>query len=210
MQKSTKGNHDIWAYQSPPPLLELPSIIPETQMRFQNGLCLVCTLLHATTTSKSTLTRTILPIATTTKGGPATLSATAKLILLPIASGGVARGRLLVRRGDDFGGQCQITAEVLDALGREVDVMVLPAECHLDEAARFETLDQVQNLEVRTSLDVRVGGGDGILLHDEDALAEEIGEDCDTVGLGDEHYTRIVFRMLKHEKRGNDAERGVR
>jgi hypothetical protein len=50
-----------------------------------------------------------------------------------------------------------------------------------------------------------MGGRDGILLYDEDTLTEKIGEDCDTVGLGDEHgyccvTTRIVFRTLKHEK----------
>ena len=201
MQKSTKGNRDIfWPINHHHHLL-VTIHYSRTQMRdSKKWFRVVCSfhiiLLHATTTSKSTLARTILPIAAAAEGGPAFPSAAAELILLPIASGGVARRGLLVRRGHDFGGQCQVTAEVLDALGREVDVVMLPAERHLDVAARFETLDQVQNLEVRTSLDVRVGGGDGILLHDEDALAEEIGEDCDTVGLGDEHGLLYCDWML--------------
>ena len=64
---------------------------------------------------------------------------------------------------------------------------MLPAECRADESTRLEGLHEVEDLEIGASLDVGVGRRDGVLLHDENSLAEEVREDCYAVGLGDEH-----------------------
>ncbi len=92
-----------------------------------------------------------------------------------------------MRGGNDLGGQGQVSPEVLNALGGEVDVVVLPAECDLDVAPALEGLHKVEDLEVRASLNVGIGGGHGVLLHDENSLSEEVREDGNAVGLKDKH-----------------------
>ena len=92
-----------------------------------------------------------------------------------------------MRRGDDLRGQGEVAPQILDALGGEVAVVVLPAEGSADVSPAVEGLHEAQDLEVRAALDVGVGVADGILLHHEDALAEKIGKHGDAVGLGDEH-----------------------
>ena len=64
---------------------------------------------------------------------------------------------------------------------------MLPAVGKADEPTRLKGLHERKNLKVGSSLDVGVGGADGVLLDDEDSLAEKVGEDGDAVGLGDEH-----------------------
>ena len=83
--------------------------------------------------------------------------------------------------------QCQVSTEVFNSLGGKVAVGMLPAVGKTDVSARLKRFHEVENFEVGASLDVRVGGAYGILLDDENTLAEQVGEDCDAVGLGDEH-----------------------
>lgn len=102
--------------------------------------------------------------------------------------------------------QCQVSTEVFNSLGGKVAVGMLPAVGKTDVSARLKRFHEVENFEVGASLDVRVGGAYGILLDDENTLAEQVGEDCDAVGLGDEHCSRccldalVVFIEAKHEK----------
>ena len=70
--------------------------------------------------------------------------------------------------------------------------MVLPREGDTDVSLGLERLHEVQHLEVGGSLDVGVVGGDGVLLDDANSLTEEVGEDSDAVGLGNEHGWSLV------------------
>ena len=64
---------------------------------------------------------------------------------------------------------------------------MLPAVGKADESTRLKRFHQRENLEVGSSFNVRMGGADGVFLHDENSFAEEVREDSDTVGLGNEH-----------------------
>lgn len=89
--------------------------------------------------------------------------------------------------GDNLGRQGEVSTKVFNSLRGEVAVVVLPRECNTDVSTRLERLHEVQNLKVGSSLDLGVGGGDGVLLDNANSLTEEVGEDSDTVGLGNEH-----------------------
>ena len=89
--------------------------------------------------------------------------------------------------GNNLGRQTKVSTEVLNSLGGEVAIGMLPAVSKADVSTRLERLHERKNLEVGGPLDVGVGGRDGVLLDDDDSLAEEVGEDCYAVGLGDEH-----------------------
>ena len=99
-----------------------------------------CQFLNATTTTKATA-------ATTSKGG------SAPGVVLDVVHGGSLRLALLVRVGDNLHGQGQIAAQVLNALVRQVAVVVLPVEGDADKAAGFERLHQHEHFEVGGSLD---------------------------------------------------------
>lgn len=156
--------------------------------------------LHAAATSEATLAATVLAVSAAAEGGTAALAA--ELVLLAVAALGTAGG-LLVRGRDDLGGKGEVGAEVLDALVGEVAVVVLPVEGDADEATAGEGLHEHHDLEVGGALDVGVGGGDGVLLDDEDALLEEVGEGGDAVGFGDEHLCLyLINRIFVRVERG--------
>ena len=91
---------------------------------------------------------------------------------------------------DDLSGETQVSTKVFNSLGSKVAVRMLPTVGETDETTRLKGLHERKNLEVGSSLEVGVGGADGVLLNDEDSLAEKVGEDGDAVSLGDEH---VVF-----------------
>lgn len=88
---------------------------------------------------------------------------------------------------NNFGRQSQVSTEVLNSLGGEVAIGVLPTVSKTDVSARLERFHERQNLEVGGSLDMGVGGAHGVFFDNHDSLAEEVGEDGYAVGLGDEH-----------------------
>lgn len=94
--------------------------------------------------------------------------------------------------GNNLGRQGKVSAEVLNSIRSEVAVVVLPREGNTDVSLRLERLHEVHNLEVGGSLNVGVGGGDGVLLDDANSLLEEVGEDSNTVGLRNEHGWSLV------------------
>lgn len=94
--------------------------------------------------------------------------------------------------GNNLGRQGKVSTEVLNSLRSEVAIVVLPREGDTNVSLRLERLHKVHNLEVCGSLDVGVGGGDGVLLDDANSLTEEVGEDSDAVGLGNEHGWSLV------------------
>ena len=94
--------------------------------------------------------------------------------------------------GNNLSRQTQVCAEVLDSLGSEVAIGMLPAVSKTDESTRLQRFHQRKNLEVGSSLDVRMGGTNGVFLHDENSLAEEVREDSDAVGLGNEHDVDVM------------------
>jgi hypothetical protein len=90
-----------------------------------------------------------------------------------------------VRRGHDLSGQVKPLAKVVETLGGEGVVVVLPRELGLDIAARGQRLARLDNVQV-LGVDVVVLGKVVVLLGDEDTLAEEVLVDLLAVGLGDE------------------------
>lgn len=96
------------------------------------------------------------------------------LALAEHATRGSVRPLLLdVRRGDDLGGEVQPLAEVVEALGGQGVVVVLPRELGLDIAAGGERLASLDDKEV-LGVDVGVLGEVEVLLRDEHALTEEV------------------------------------
>ena len=98
--------------------------------------------------------------------------------------------------GDNLCRQGKVSTEVLNSLGSEVTVVVLPREGNADVSLGCERLHEVHNLEVGSTLDVGVGGGDGVLLDNANSLTEEVGEDSDAVGLGNEHGWGLIGLRL--------------
>ena len=87
----------------------------------------------------------------------------------------------------DLVGQTQVSSQVCDSSVGQIAVVVLPAEGDANVFTRLERLHQHENLQVGWSLNVRVCGRLGVLLHDADSLLEEVAEDSDAVFLRDEH-----------------------
>lgn len=75
--------------------------------------------------------------------------------------------------GNDLGGQVEPFAEVVETLGGEGVVVVLPGELSLDVAAGVQRLESLDDEEV-LCVDVGVLGKVEVLLRDEDTLTEEV------------------------------------
>ena len=78
-----------------------------------------------------------------------------------------------VCRGDDLGGEVKPLPKVVNALGGQGVVVVLPRESGLDIAAGVEGLAGLNDEEV-LRVDVVVLGKVVVLLRDEDTLSEEV------------------------------------
>jgi hypothetical protein len=138
----------------------------------------------------SSVTSAVSALALTVAATAATAAERLALALTTITTHHAARGRvrallLDVRGGHDLGGQVEPLAEVVETLGGEGVVVVLPRELGLDEAARGERLAGLDHVEV-LGVDVVVLGEVEVLLGDEDTLSEEVLMDLFAVGLGDE------------------------
>lgn len=75
--------------------------------------------------------------------------------------------------GDDLGGEVKPFSEVVETLGGEGVVVVLPRELSLDVAAGVERLKGLDNEEV-LGVDVGMLGKVEVLLRDQHALSEEV------------------------------------
>lgn len=128
--------------------------------------------LASVTSSVSTLTvATVATVAaaSTAKRPSLTLALGAKH-----ASGrGVGALLLDVRGGDNLGGEVKPFAEVVETLGGQGVVVVLPRELRLDIAARVQRLASLDDEEV-LGVDVGVLGEVEVLLRNEYALTEEV------------------------------------
>lgn len=80
---------------------------------------------------------------------------------------------LNVGSGNDLSGEVKPFAEVVETLGGQGVVVVLPRELGLDIAARVERLQSLDNEQV-LGVDIRVLGKVEVLLGDENTLAEEV------------------------------------
>lgn len=89
--------------------------------------------------------------------------------------------------GDNLSRKSEVSTKVLNALLSKVAIRMLPAISEADVPTRVEGLHEVEYFEVGASLNMWVSGRHRILLDDEDSLTEEVGEDGDAVGFGDEH-----------------------
>lgn len=75
--------------------------------------------------------------------------------------------------GDDLGGEVKPFSEVVETLGGEGVVVVLPRELSLDVAAGVERLKGLDNEEV-LGVDIGVLRKVEVLLRDQHALSEEV------------------------------------
>jgi len=91
-----------------------------------------------------------------------------------------------VSGGDDLSWQVKPFAQVVEALGGECVVIVLPGELGLEVAAGSEGLACLDDKEV-LDIDVTVLGEVEVLLGDEHTFSEEVLVDRLAIGLGDEH-----------------------
>ena len=80
---------------------------------------------------------------------------------------------LNVGSGNDLSGEVKPFAEVVETLGGQGVVVVLPRELSLDIAARVERLQSLDNEQV-LGVDIGVLGKVEVLLGDEDTLTEEV------------------------------------
>jgi hypothetical protein len=78
-----------------------------------------------------------------------------------------------VGSGNDLSGKVKPLAEVVETLGGQGVVVVLPRELSLDIAARVERLKSLDNEQV-LGVDIGVLGKVEVLLGDEDTLTEEV------------------------------------
>lgn len=78
-----------------------------------------------------------------------------------------------VGSGNDLSGEVKPFAEVVETLGGQGVVVVLPRELGLDIAARVERLQSLDNEQV-LGVDIGVLGKVEVLLGDEDTLTEEV------------------------------------
>ena len=75
--------------------------------------------------------------------------------------------------GNDLGGEVKPFAEVVETLGGEGVVVVLPGELSLDVAAGVQRLERLDNEKV-LGVDIGVLGKVEVLLRDQHALSEEV------------------------------------
>jgi hypothetical protein len=89
-----------------------------------------------------------------------------------------------VRSRDDLGRKVKPFSEIVETLGGESVVIVLPRELSLDIATGSQRLAGLDNEEV-LGVDIIVLWEVVVLLCDEDALTEEVLVNLLSVGLGD-------------------------
>jgi hypothetical protein len=127
------------------------------------------TLLALTSVAPAVATVPVTTTTATAEGPPLTFTVAAEH-----ATGRRVRLLLLdVRSRDDLGREVKPLSEVVDALGGQGVVVVLPRELGLDISARVERLARLDHVEV-PGVDVVVLGKVEVLLRDEYTLTEEV------------------------------------
>jgi hypothetical protein len=155
--------------------------ISTTELR--SKLARSTTLLALTTLTPSVTALTIATVAATATAERSSLT----LALAEHATGRSVRSLLLDVGGrNDLSGKVEPFAEVVEALGGQGVVVVLPRELSLDIAAGGERLASLDDEQV-LSVDIGVLGKVEVLRSDEDTLSEEVLVDLLTVGLGNQH-----------------------
>ena len=91
-----------------------------------------------------------------------------------------------------FSRKCKVRSQVFNTFCSQVDVVVLPIVGDTYVFLGFEGFDEAKNFEVSWSFNVRVCGGNGVLLYDKNSLTEEVLEYSNAVGLRDEHGLYII------------------
>lgn len=128
------------------------------------------TLLALASIPSSVSTLTVTSVTTTATAERSSLA----LTLTEHATGRSVRSLLLnVGSGNDLSGEVKPFAEVVETLGGQGVVVVLPRELGLDIAARVERLHSLDNEQV-LGVDIGVLGKVEVLLGDEDTLTEEV------------------------------------
>lgn len=128
------------------------------------------TLLALASIPSSVSTLTVTSVTTAATAERSSLA----LALTEHATGRSVRSLLLdVGSGNDLSGEVKPLAEVVETLGGQGVVVVLPRELSLDIAARVERLHSLDNEQV-LGVDIGVLGKVEVLLGDEDTLTEEV------------------------------------
>jgi len=94
--------------------------------------------------------------------------------------------------GDDLGGDVEPFTEVVEALGSEGVVVVLPGELGFEEAAGGEGLAGFDHEEV-LGIDLAMFGEVEVFLGHEDTLTKEVLVDLLAVRLWDEHSREFLL-----------------
>lgn len=132
------------------------------------GTTLLATLASITAAVATLTVTTVTSTATAAEGSSLALA-------LAEHAAGRSVGALLldVGGGDNLGGKVKPLAEVVETLGGQGVVVVLPRELGLDIAAGGERLAGLDDEQV-LGVDVGVLGEVEVLLRDEDTLTEEV------------------------------------
>ena len=93
--------------------------------------------------------------------------------------------------GDNVGRDSEFLNEVLDTGGSDGVVVPLPVEDVGKVASGGEGLDDHLGLEVGDLSDLLVLGKVGVLLDDNDALTEEVSENCSLFLLADKNHNNL-------------------
>jgi len=100
---------------------------------------------------------------------------------------------------DNLSRQVEPFAQVVEPLGGESVVVVLPGELGLEVAARGEGLASLDDVEV-LGIDVAVLGEVVVLLGHEHTLTEEVLVDLLAIGLGDKHLGGLFLVLFGFER----------
>jgi len=158
----------------------------ETATELRSELARSTTLLALTSVTASVTTLAVTTVATVATATAAeSTSALTTTLLTHHATGRGMRPLLLdVGSGNDLGGEVEPLPEVVETLGGEGVVVVLPRELGLDVAARGQGLESLDDKEVANA---GLVGRLIVLRSDHNTLTEEVLVDRLTVGLGNQH-----------------------
>jgi len=145
------------------------------------------TALLALTTLTASVTALTVATVTTATATESTL--TTALIAEHAARGSVRPLLLDVGSGDNLSGEMEPLAEVVETLGGEGVVVVLPRELSLDVAAGSQRLASLDDEKVANT---GLVGGLVVLSSDHDALTEEVLMDRLAIGLGNKHLGELA------------------
>jgi len=164
----------------------------ESRCEFTRSTAFLALTTIITTTISTLAVATITTVASITTWAATTSSTALTTVVTTHHTTRRSMAALLfdMRSWHDLSGQVKPFAQVVEALGGESVVVVLPGELGLEVAAGGEGLASLDDVEV-LGVDVAVLGEVEVLLGHEHTLSEEVLVDLLAIGLGNEHFGEI-------------------